>query len=508
MSKTPNGIKRNRLSANEKSFRSQAKMIEYEPVIGMEVHVELQTNTKMFCGCEVAFGGNPNTRCCPVCMGLLGSLPVVNERAVEFMTRAALALNCTISPHTIFYRKNYFYPDLAKNYQVSQGDDPLGMNGYVEIFAGGKAKKIAIRRVHMEEDTGRLFHVEGNRSLVDFNRSSMALMEIVTMNPPPPGLDQIESAEEAREYLQRLRQILLYLGVSDCKMEEGSMRCEPNISIKPKGREKLGTKTEIKNLNSFRAVYMGVDYELKRQEKVLREGGTVVQETRRWDDDRGITSSMRSKEHAEEYRYFPDPDLVPVELDAGYINDLRAALPELPISRIRRFMSDYDISKQDAEVLTDSIAIAELFDDCAKASNDPKTVANWLTGEFLRLVNATNIPIEQAKITPQGLVELLDMIEKGTINRNTGKAVFEEMFNTGKSASEIVKARGLEQVSDTGAIESAVAAVLEAYPHEVERFKGGEERLAGWFVGQVMRETKGKANPGIINKILNEKLKD
>lgn len=478
-------------------------MIEYEPVIGMEVHVELQTNSKMFCGCEVGFGGNPNTRCCPVCLGLPGSLPVVNERAIELMTKAAIALGCSIAPRCIFHRKNYYYPDLPKNYQISQYDNPLGVDGYVEIFGGGRPKKIAIRRVHMEEDTGKLLHVEGNRSLVDYNRSGTPLMEIVTMNPPPPGFDQIESADESREYLQRLRQILLYLGVSDCKMEEGSMRCEPNISIKPKGQVEFGTKTEIKNLNSFRAVYMGVDYELKRQENVLREGGKIVQETRRWDDSRGITASMRSKEKEQEYRYFPEPDLVPMVFGDAYTGKLRAGLPELPIARLRRFMTEYGISQAEAEVLSDTLEFADFYDACAKAAKDPKAVANWLTGEFLRLVNATGIA---TKITPEGLSEMLDLVEKGTINRNIAKTVFEEMFNTGKSAGEIVKEKGLEQVTDTGAIEAAVDAVIAANPKEVERFKGGEDKLISFFVGQVMRETKGKANPAAVNEMLKGKL--
>lgn len=481
-------------------------MIEYEPVIGMEVHVELQTNSKMFCGCAVEFGGEPNTRCCPVCLGLPGSLPVVNERAIQLMTKSALALGCNIAPQCIFHRKNYYYPDMPKNYQVSQYDNPIGVDGYVEIFAGGKGKKIAIRRVHMEEDAGKLLHVEGNRSLVDYNRAGTPLMEIVTMNPPPPGYDQIESAEEAREYLQRLRQILLYLGVSDCKMEEGSMRCEPNISIKPKGQVEFGTKTEIKNLNSFRAVYMGVDYELKRQEKVLREGGKVVQETRRWDDSRGVTASMRSKEFEQEYRYFPEPDLVPMVFDDQFTGKLRAEIPELPIAKLRRFVSDYGIPEPDAEVLTDSLELAEFYDACAKCSRDPKTVANWFTGELLRLVNATGTSVAEAKITPEGLCELLDLVEKGTINRNTAKSVFGEMFETGKSAGEIVKAKGLEQVSDTSAIEAVVDAVIAANPKEVERYKGGQEGLIGFFVGQVMRETKGKANPAAVNELLKAKL--
>lgn len=481
-------------------------MIEYEPVIGMEVHVELQTNSKMFCGCEVGFGGDPNTRCCPVCLGLPGSLPVVNERAIELMTKAALALGCSIAPRCIFHRKNYYYPDMPKNYQISQYDNPIGVDGYVEIFAGGKGKKIAIRRVHMEEDAGKLVHVEGNRSLVDYNRAGTPLMEIVTMNPPPPGFDQIESAEESREYLQRLRQILLYLGVSDCKMEEGSMRCEPNISIKPKGQVEFGTKTEIKNLNSFRAVYMGVDYELKRQEKVLREGGVIVQETRRWDDSRGVTASMRSKEFEQQYRYFPEPDLVPMIFTDEWTGKLRAEIPELPIAKLRRFMADYGISQPDAEVLSDTLDLADFYDACAKAAKDPKAVANWLTGEFLRLINASGTSIADMKITPSGLAELLDLIDKGTINRNIAKNVFGEMFNTGKSAGEIVKEKGLEQVTDTSAIEAAVDAVIAANPKEVERFKGGEDKLISFFVGQVMRETKGKANPGIINELLKGKL--
>ena len=483
------------------------QMVEYEPVIGMEVHVELQTESKMFCGCRVEFGGEPNTRCCPVCLGLPGSLPVVNERAIELMTRAALALNCAIAPQCIFHRKNYYYPDLPKNYQISQYDNPLGVDGWLEIVAGGRAKKIAIRRVHMEEDTGKLLHVKGNRSHIDYNRSGVPLMEIVTMNPPPPGLDQIESAEEAREYLQRLRQILLYLQVSDVKMEEGSMRCEPNISIRPRGQVEFGVKTEIKNLNSFRAVYLGVDYELKRQEKVLRGGGKIVQETRRWDDARGVTTSMRSKEFEQEYRYFPEPDLVPMRFAPEWVEKLRSELPELPMAKIRRFVRDYGIPEADAQILADSRGLAEFYDACAKSRKDPKAVANWITGEFLRLVNATGTAISDTKLTPNHICDLLDLVEAGTINRNTAKTVFEEMFATGKSAMEIVRDKGLEQVSDTGEIEAAVDRVIAANPREVERFRGGEGRLLGFFVGQVMREMKGKANPGVVNELLRRKLR-
>lgn len=481
-------------------------MTEYEPVIGMEVHVELQTQSKMFCGCRVDFGGEPNTRCCPVCLGLPGSLPVVNKRAIELMSRAALALNCSIAPQCIFHRKNYYYPDLPKNYQISQYDNPLGSHGYVEILSAGRTKKIAVRRVHMEEDTGKLLHVEGNRSYVDYNRSGVPLMEIVTLNPPPEGLDQIESAEEAREYLQRLRQILLYLGVSDVKMEEGSMRCEPNISIRPRGRTELGVKTEIKNLNSFRAVYLGVDYEIKRQEKVLREGGTVVQETRRWDDLRGVTASMRSKEFEQQYRYFPDPDLVPMRFTPEWIESLRADIPELPISRVRRFEHDYGVARADAEALTDTRELADFYESTARCSRDPKAVANWFTGELLRLMNATGTPVSGTKLTPESVCALLDMIADGAVNRNTAKAVFEEMFATGRTADEIVREKGLEQVTDTSAIEAAVDAVIAANPSEAERFRSGEDRLMGWFVGQVMRETKGKANPQAVNSLLRLKL--
>jgi aspartyl-tRNA(Asn)/glutamyl-tRNA(Gln) amidotransferase subunit B len=481
-------------------------MVEYEPVIGMEVHVELQTNSKMFCGCKVDFGGDPNTRCCPVCLGLPGSLPVVNERAIELMAKTALALNCQIAPQCIFHRKNYYYPDLPKNYQVSQYDNPLGSFGYVEIFAEGKHKKIAVRRVHMEEDTGKLLHIEGGKSLIDYNRSGVPLMEIVTLNPPPPGYDQIESAQEAREYLQRLRQIVLYLGVSDVKMEEGSMRCEPNISIKPKGQVEFGTKTEIKNLNSFRAVYMGVDYELKRQERVLREGGKVVQETRRWDDSRGVTASMRSKEFEQEYRYFPEPDLVPMIFTDEWVENLRASLPELPLAKVERFVKEYGISEDDAEVLVDSPELADFYDNAAKCSKDPKAIANWVIGEFLRLINATGISIQETKLTSAHICGMLDLIDAGTINRNIAKTVFEDMFNTGKQAVEIVKEKGLEQVTDTGAIEAAIDKIISANPKEVERFKSGEEKLIGFFVGQVMKESKGKANPGVVNRILKQKL--
>ena len=480
--------------------------MEFEPTIGMEVHVELQTKSKMFCGCEVGFGGDPNTRCCPVCLGMPGSLPVVNKKAIEFMMKTALALNCTINQNCIFHRKNYYYPDLPKNYQISQYDYPLGVDGWVEINVNGKTKKIAIRRVHMEEDTGKLLHISGGKSKVDYNRSGVPLMEIVTMNPPPAGFDQIESAEEAREYLQRLRSILVYLQVSDCKMEEGSMRCEPNISIKPKGAPKLGTKTEIKNLNSFRVVYLGVDYELKRQAIALKSGKIIIQETRRWDEAKSKTITMRVKEVEQEYRYFPEPDLVPMVFEDAFLRKIKETIPELPMEKMKRFVSEYDIPAADAQVLVESPDLADFFDGIASIYSDPKAASNWITGEFLRLINATGTAISDSKISSMDVIELLDLLDKGTINRSTAKTVFEEMFSTGKSAAEIVSEKGLEQVSDSSAIENAIDKVLTANSSEVERFKAGEEKLIGFFVGQIMREMKGKANPSVVNDILKKKL--
>jgi aspartyl-tRNA(Asn)/glutamyl-tRNA(Gln) amidotransferase subunit B len=481
-------------------------MVEYEPVIGMEAHAELQTRSKMFCGCAVGFGGAPNTRCCPVCIGLPGSLPVLNERAVEFMAKAALALNCEVVTQCIFHRKNYYYPDLPKNYQISQYDNPLGINGYVEITVGDRTKKIAIRRVHMEEDTGKLLHIEGGKSLVDYNRSGVPLMEIVTQNPPPPGLDQIESADEAREYLQNLRRILVYLGVSDCKMEEGSLRCEPNVSIRPKGESKFGTKTEIKNLNSFRAVHLGVQYETERQEKLLRRGERVIQETRRWDDSRGVTSTMRSKEVEQEYRYFPEPDLVPIRLGSDITQAWHSQLPELPAAKAARFVAQYCIQAKDAAVLVDTPQLAAFFDKCAVVSGNAAAVCNWITGEFLRLVNAKSVAIDDVPVTPEHLAELLSLVDSGVIHRNMAKNVFEVMFDTGKSPAAIVEEQGLKQVTDEDAILDAVNKVFASNPQEVERYKAGEEKLVGWFVGQVMRETKGKANPGLVNKLVKDRL--
>ena len=482
-------------------------MREYKPTIGMEVHIELQTKTKMFCGCKVDFGGAPNTRCCPVCIGLPGALPVVNKTAIDTMLKAALALNCSINYENYFHRKNYYYPDLPKNFQTSQYDCPLGYNGYLEISVGGKTKKIDILRVHMEEDTGKLLHLEGGKSLIDYNRSGTPLMEIVTQVPARPGYDIIESAEEAREYVQRLRQLLVYIGVSDCKMEEGSMRCEPNISVRPADSDKLGTKTELKNLNSFRVVYLSSDYEIKRQIMALEMGEKITQETRRWDDNKGETTVMRTKESAQEYRYFPEPDLCPIVLDKEYCEEVRKSIGERPIEKERRFISQYGLPEADAQVLTDDKDLADFYEEVA-GKCDPKKAANWIMTELLKLTNAENISVKDSKIKAEDVIDILTLIDKGTVNRNTGKAVFEEMFNTGKKAMNIIKEKGLEQVSDTGAIESAIEGILAGLPNEVARYKAGEEKLMGFFTGQIMRQMKGKANPQVVAQILKKKLSE
>ncbi len=473
--------------------------IEYEPVIGLEVHAELLTESKMFCSCPNAFAGEPNSRTCPVCLGLPGSLPVANKKAVEFVIRTALALNCEISNYSIFHRKNYFYPDLVKNYQISQYDYPIGRNGYIDITVDGVTKRIRIRRVHLEEDTGKLIHAGGNESFIDYNRSGVPLMEIVSEA-------DIHSAEEAREYLVRLRAILTYLGVSDAKMEEGHMRCEPNISVRPKGTEMLGTRTELKNLNSFRAVYRGVDYEVKRQIEVLKEGGKIIHETRRWDDEQGITTVMRGKEYEQEYRYFPEPDLVPMYFSPEFIEEQRKALPELPDQKKVRFMEEFSLPAYDAEILTDSRDMAEYFEETVKLYPEPKTVSNWIMGEFTRLLNAAGIEIQESKGKPSDLATLLRMISDGTISGKIAKTVFEEMFTTGKSPKEIVKSKGMTQITGEDELIPVIDRVLDENPDVVAKIKGGDQKPMGFLVGQVMKYTQGRANPQLVNKLLAQRL--
>ena len=474
-------------------------MTEYEAVIGMEVHAELLTKSKMFCACTSDFGGEPNSRTCPVCLGLPGSLPVANKLAVEYVMRAALALNCEINAYSVFHRKNYFYPDMVKNYQISQYDYPIGVNGCIDITVDGITKPIRIRRVHLEEDTGKLIHTGTDESLVDYNRSGVPLMEIVSEA-------DIRSADESREYLVRLRAILTYLGVNDGKMEEGSLRCEPNISIRQKGTEKFGTKTELKNLNSFRAVYRGIDYEIERQEKVLQGGGRIIQETRRWDDLRGVTASMRTKEFEQEYRYFPDPDLVPMNFSEQDIEAQRRGLPELPEAKKERFVAEYGIPAYDAEILTNTRAFADFFEETVKLFPEPKTVSNWMMGEFTRLLNAAGIEVTESKIRPKDLAGLLKMISDGVISGKIAKTIFDEMFETGKSPEEIVKAKGMTQVTGEAELYPVVDQVIAENPDVVAKIAAGDAKAMGFLVGQIMKYTQGRANPQVVNKLLRERL--
>lgn len=475
-------------------------MPNYVASVGMEVHAELATASKMFCRCPVAFGGEPNSRTCPVCLGLPGTLPVPNRKAVEMVLRTALALNCTIAMRSIFHRKNYFYPDLPKGYQVSQYGEtnPLGYNGYLDLPSG---KRVRIRRVHLEEDTGKLMHLPSGGSGVDYNRAGTPLMEIVTDFPP-----DIENPEDAKEYLVQLRQILLYLGVCDGKMEEGSLRCEPNISIRPEGAEAYGTKTELKNLNSFRSVQLGVAFEARRQAAVLEEGGRVLQETRGWNDQKESSFLMRVKESENDYRYFPDPDLVPMVFEDAYIETLRASLPELPLAKLNRYKDDLGLSDYDASVLTADTAWSAWFEEALTEGGDPKAVCNWMNSDFARLLNENSLSPRESKITPKSLVELTKLVADGTINGKTAKAVFTESFETGASPRALVEAKGATQISDRGPIEEAARAALAENPDIVAKYKGGNAGVKGFLVGQVMKKTGGRANPKLVQDVVGEEL--
>lgn len=478
-------------------------MAQYETVIGLEVHVELKTRSKIFCDCTTAFGGDPNTHVCPVCLGLPGALPVLNKKVVEYAVRAALALNCRIAGFSKFDRKNYFYPDMPKNYQVSQFDQPVARDGYLEIDTDEGLKRIRINRLHIEEDTGKLVHqgtiITTPFSLVDYNRACVPLVEIVS----EPDL---RSPEEARQYLEKLRAIIHYTGVSDCKMEEGSLRCDANISLRPVGSDALGTKTEIKNLNSFRSLQRALAYEVERQAEALGEGERIIQETRTWDEVEGITLSMRSKEQAHDYRYFPEPDLAPVVIEKEWIEDIRESLPELPDARKERYVKDYSLPVYDATLLTATKELADYFEACVAAYPDPKTVSNWLMGDLTRLLNTNNMEITGCKIKPEQLVSLFKLMDKGTISGKIAKTVFEEMFATGKEAGAIVKEKGLVQISDVSAITAIIDEVIAKNPKSVEDYRAGKERALGFLVGQVMKATKGKANPGLVNKLLKENI--
>ncbi|MCB8939332.1 MAG: Asp-tRNA(Asn)/Glu-tRNA(Gln) amidotransferase subunit GatB [Ardenticatenaceae bacterium] len=477
-------------------------MTQYEPVIGLEMHAELMTESKMFSKAKVvdSVEAAPNTAVSPLCLGMPGTLPVINEKAVEYATRVALALNCEINHHNIFARKNYFYPDLPKGYQISQYEQPLGVNGWLDIeLESGETKRIGIRRVHMEEDTGKLTHQDDGTSLVDYNRAGVPLLEIVTE-------PDIRSGEEARAYAMKVRQILRYLGVNSGDMEKGVLRVEPNISIRPVGSTEFGTRTELKNLNSFRVLADGTAYEIARQTAALQSGGKVVQETRGWHEGRRETFSQRTKEEAEDYRYFPEPDLPPLHLDDAWVETVRASLPELPDAKIARYMANYELSEYDSRVLAEERAVGEWFDTAVSAGGVPKSVANWMINELFRLMNEAKLSIDVIQVTPAALVELIGLVEKQTINNNTAKEVLAEMFASGASPAKIVAAKGLAQISDDAAIRAVIEQVLDENGEQVARYLGGEEKLRGFFVGQVMRQTKGKANPTLVNKLLDEAL--
>ncbi|AQS59492.1 Asp-tRNA(Asn)/Glu-tRNA(Gln) amidotransferase subunit GatB [Desulforamulus ferrireducens] len=478
-------------------------MSKYEAVIGLEVHVELKTKTKLFCGCSTEFGKEPNSQVCPVCLGLPGSTGVLNKKVVELATKAGLALNCEIGTYTWFDRKNYYYPDLPKGYQISQVFRPIAYNGYLDIDVNGQTKRIRITRAHIEEDPGKLAHSGGSitnslASFVDYNRSGMPLIEIVSE-------PEIRSGEEAKAYLEKLKAILEYTGVSDVKMEQGSLRCDANVSVRPVGSTTLGTKTEIKNMNSFRAVQRAIEYEVERQIAVLEYGDKVVQETRGWDENRGITVSMRNKENPD-YRCFMDHELTPIELTREWIEEVRATIPELPDSRRKRLIEEYGLPAYDAGIITSSLALAEFFDATLQKFPDAKTISNWMMSELLRLLNAGNMELHQAKVTPDGLASLLNLIKKGTISNKIGKEVFEIMFKEGKDPEQIVKEKGLSQISDAGQLSQVIAEVIANNPKSVADFKSGKEQAIGFLVGQVMKATKGQANPGVVNKMLREEL--
>lgn len=478
--------------------------MKYEAVIGLEVHTELQTKTKIFCSCRTSFGADPNTNVCPVCLGLPGVLPVLNKKVLEYAVRAGLALNCEISRFSKFDRKNYYYPDLPKNFQTSQFDLPICEHGYLDVEVEGEKRRIRITRAHMEEDAGKLVHhgtsiTDSDYSLVDYNRTGTPLLEIVSE-------PDMRSAKEAVAYMEKMRAILQYVGISDCRMEEGSLRCDANVSVRPVGQKELGTKTEIKNINSFKGVERAIEYEAMRQAELLEDGGKVVQETRTWDEKEGVTKSMRTKEEANDYRYFPEPDLVPFTVSDEYIENIRKSLPELPDARKERYMKEFGLSSEDAVFMTNDKATADYFEAAVDAGADPKACVNWLMGEFASQLSTDGIEIAKAPVSAENLAALLKLISKGTISGKIAKKVFATMWKEGGNPKEIVKAQGLVQISDTAELSKLVDEVVGKNPKAVEDFKAGKKKAVGALVGQIMKATKGKANPRVINELLNKKL--
>ena len=476
----------------------------FEPVIGLEVHAQLLTESKIFCGCSTKFGQEPNQNACPVCVGFPGVLPVLNRKVVEFAIRAGLATHCKIARTSILARKNYFYPDLPKGYQISQYELPICTDGYIDIAVEGVAKRVRLTRIHMEEDAGKNIHdLHGDSSLVDLNRAGVPLLEIVSE-------PDMRDAEEAGSYLRTLRAILQYLGVCDGNMEEGSFRCDANVSVRPAGSSTLGTKIEIKNLNSFKAVEKALAYEIERQSDTLADGGTLTQETRLWDENRQETRSMRSKESAHDYRYFPDPDLLPLAIDDGWIEKVRASLPELPQARKDRFISEYGLPAYDAELLTGRRDIADYFEGALKIHSNAKAIGNWIIGDLFRVLKERKLD-EQLYITDwpvraEHIAGMVRLVDQGKISGKIAKTVFDALLDSDRSPQEIIAEKGLEQISDAGSIESAVEQIISAHPKQVADFRAGNEKIFGFLVGQIMKATQGKANPQKVNEVLRQKL--
>ena len=477
--------------------------MNYEMIIGLEVHAQLKTKSKIFCSCPTEFGKPANENTCPICLGMPGVIPVLNKKAIQLAMRACLSTNCHIASVNRFARKNYFYPDLPKGYQISQFELPLGIDGHVNIQINGTKKKIGLTRIHMEEDAGKLIHGENlgspGKSYVDFNRTGVPLVEIVS----EPDL---RSGEEAREYLTQLKSILDYAEVSDCNMEEGSLRCDANVSVRPEGQKEFGTRTETKNLNSFRFVQRAIEYEFNRQIKVLEQGDSIVQETRLYDSNKGVTFTMRSKEEAHDYRYFPEPDLVPVEISDEWIKETMDDLPELPEQKRERFVQSYNIPEYDAVVLTTSRNIADYYEKSVSLYPEPKEISNWIMRELLRQLKIDGRKIDESPIKPEGLIALLKLIKEGTLSAKMAKTVFEEMYQSSKSATEIVAQKGLAQITDSSTIENLVDEILKINTGQVEQYKNGKEKVFGFLVGQIMKQSKGQADPALVNKLLKDRI--